>query len=61
MRGGSAMQGIDTLLSSAMKDVVAEYPEVGTVLARHGVGEGGRGGHRGRSCPKSGRDDLTTV
>jgi hemerythrin-like domain-containing protein len=32
------MQAIDILMNSAIKDVIDERPEVGTVLAAHGVG-----------------------
>lgn len=32
------MATIETLLSSQIKDVIADYPEAGTILAEHGVG-----------------------
>lgn len=32
------METVDSLLETAIKDVIATYPQVGTVLADHGVG-----------------------
>jgi hemerythrin-like domain-containing protein len=37
-RGVNTMATVDSLLKSQIKDVIADYPEAGTILAEHGVG-----------------------